>query len=81
MPSTFWRIGADLTNDHPVSISYTAVQAGNPEGFVETPNPLLKFFDGNVECATCHNVHDSSNGMFLRTANTQSALCTACHIK
>jgi predicted CXXCH cytochrome family protein len=33
-----------------------------------------------VECASCHDPH-SSNTTFLRTPNTQSAVCLACHIK
>lgn len=37
--------------------------------------------DSNVECATCHLVHDNTNGKFLRVANTGSALCLKCHVK
>lgn len=35
----------------------------------------------SVECASCHDVHNSGNGTFLRVANLKSALCFACHIK
>lgn len=35
----------------------------------------------SVECATCHDPHSSTNATFLRTANTGSAVCLACHIK
>lgn len=34
-----------------------------------------------VECASCHDPHSAVNGMFLRYANTASALCLACHAK
>ena len=33
-----------------------------------------------VECASCHDPH-SENPTFLRVANTNSAVCLACHIK
>ena len=35
----------------------------------------------SVECATCHDVHNSGNGSFLRVSNARSALCLACHVK
>ncbi len=34
-----------------------------------------------VECASCHDVHNSGNGTFLRVSNLKSALCFACHNK
>ena len=34
-----------------------------------------------VECASCHDPHNSTNATFLRIANTGSALCLACHDK
>lgn len=40
-------------------------------------------YDGNepyVECATCHDPHNTTP-LFLRVANTGSALCVACHVK
>ena len=33
-----------------------------------------------VECASCHDPH-TENALFLRTANTGSAVCLACHSK
>lgn len=32
-----------------------------------------------MQCATCHEVHDNTIQPFLRMANTESALCLACH--
>lgn len=33
-----------------------------------------------MQCATCHEVHDNTSySPFLRMANTESALCLACH--
>jgi len=34
-----------------------------------------------VECASCHDPHNSDNATFLRMANTNSAVCLACHTK
>lgn len=34
-----------------------------------------------VECASCHDPHNSTNATFLRVANDNSAVCLACHIK
>ncbi len=33
-----------------------------------------------IECGSCHDAHNDTNGNFLRVDNTASALCTACHI-
>jgi predicted CXXCH cytochrome family protein len=77
---------ADLSNDHPISIEYgldtdgamatiAAVQAADLAGTVKL------FGSGNdqVECASCHNPHDTTNNKFLRSTNTNSALCILCH--
>ena len=34
---------------------------------------------GRLECATCHNPHNPTNGKFLRMANSASSLCLNCH--
>lgn len=34
-----------------------------------------------VECATCHDPHNTTNGTFLRYSNANSTLCLACHSK
>ena len=70
----------DLTNSHPISVTYdnTADTAFNA-----TPANLPLYGAGadQVECGSCHNPHDNTNGQFLRMANTASALCKDCHIK
>jgi predicted CXXCH cytochrome family protein len=82
--SQLLKIGPNLTNDHPISMTYpTAAQ--NP-GFFIPPDlqkgwPDLPLFSGKVECPTCHNVHDPSKTSFLRTSNSGSALCLKCHNK
>lgn len=73
----------DLSNDHPVSVTYNLANDPmfNPVQAVEAGG--LRFYgSGNqVECASCHNPHDPTYRPFLRVDNTNSALCLTCHIK
>lgn len=73
--------GTDLSNDHPINIAYPTADAG----FVTTPADV-KLYGGQVECASCHDVHNwggtgVTGAPFLRVDNTGSALCLRCHIK
>ena len=34
-----------------------------------------------VECASCHDPHNSTNSTFLRISNAGSAVCLSCHVK
>lgn len=77
------HIGTDLTNDHPISMTYAGLthvdQHFNPP---DTPNGFdngVKLYDGKVECATCHNVHNPDVGLLLRVKADK--LCETCHIK
>ncbi len=79
------NLGTDLTNDHPINIEYLPnLDPGefNPATDVSTAG--LELYNGQVECATCHDVHDKGpqgSGALLRIDNTNSAMCTTCHIK
>ena len=83
------NMGTDLTNDHPISIAYSAaLDAGLRATTTSVPSlgtgktiaDMLK--GGQVECASCHDVHNSGNkGKMLVMANTSSALCITCHNK
>jgi hypothetical protein len=78
--------GTILTNDHPVGFSYDvsdAADAGvHPVATVEASLPLYGA-GNNLECASCHNVHDYDGVSipFLRASNSGSLLCLTCHIK
>lgn len=79
-------LGSDLSNDHPVGFSYDAsiTGQGTPAKLVQTPDATkVKLFGAagarRVECGSCHDVHKNAGG-FLRSANTNSSLCLACHI-
>ncbi|MDZ4164840.1 MAG: cytochrome c3 family protein [Smithellaceae bacterium] len=77
-------LGTDLRNDHPISMTYptTAQDAGFflppdlQKGWSDIP-----LYNGKVECASCHNVHDPARTPFLRVSNSGSTLCYRCHNK
>ena len=86
------NFGTDLSDDHPIGITYDTTAAGDTafNTVVDARGDGVEFFGAlgseTVECPSCHNVHgDSSAGSsttkFLRTSNYGSALCLACHIK
>lgn len=81
-------IGADgLANDHPISIEYDPSKDPNFAPVTNGRVGGLPLFvkDGQsgpatqVECSTCHDVHDPGNGNFLRMSNAGSSLCLTCH--
>ena len=93
-PFTITILGAsgDLTNDHPISFTYDGAlvsadgglndpttQASGLPGGGTVQDDLL--FSDSLECGSCHDVHDDSNGNFLIKSNANSALCTTCHNK
>lgn len=82
-------IGADLSNDHPISFTYDTALA-TADGQLVAPNSTssvdvaktLPLFVGKMECATCHDAHGGITGTkLLRKTNAASALCLACHVK
>jgi predicted CXXCH cytochrome family protein len=81
-------LGEDLSNDHPVSFTYDTALSGTDTGLndpgVDGVNLAVQLFgpSGNqLECATCHNVHDNAIEPFLTMSNTGSLLCLNCHAK
>ena len=77
------NLGQDLSNDHPVGVVYESgdlelqpISAALGTGVISD-----YLYDGLVTCASCHDVHAGENRMFLLQANTDSALCLACHNK
>jgi predicted CXXCH cytochrome family protein len=36
--------------------------------------------NGEVQCTSCHEAHDNSNGNFLVRPNNAGALCSGCHV-
>lgn len=83
-PRTMIGLNLDLSNDHPVNMTYPT--AAQDPLFNVPPDPTegwtdVKLFAGTVQCPTCHNPHDPSRRPFLRKSNAASDLCKTCHIK
>jgi predicted CXXCH cytochrome family protein len=81
-------IGTDLANDHPVGISMNheaGLNCQNCHNLHQTPSLVsaLPFFNGKVECATCHDPHNTTPGntKLLRMPLSNSQLCLHCHAK
>ena len=71
----------DLSDDHPISTTYPTDQPTQFNAISNGRVDTLPLFSGKVECASCHNVHNPALTPFLRTSNSESGLCTTCHIK
>jgi predicted CXXCH cytochrome family protein len=81
LPTEF---GTNLTNQHPISVTYDPVQdvQFNAAASVTSAGLVLYGASANqVECGSCHNPHQTANVPFLRISNAASAMCTTCHIK
>jgi len=79
-PASF--IARNLGDDHPISITYDASKDSKfilPVDGKVGALPLYGEAKDQVECGTCHNVHDPSVAPFLRISNAGSALCLSCH--
>ena len=79
------NLQTDLSDDHPISFSYTASLAIE-NGELHDPGtlpPEIKLEDGHLlQCTACHNPHKNPPyGKFQVMNNQNSALCKACHDK
>lgn len=78
------NFGTDLSNDHPVSITYDHTLDTDFVAAVGGQVGGLQLFGAGadqVECASCHLVHDPAISPFLRVSNAGSAMCLSCHVK
>lgn len=79
---------AGLSNDHPISFTWNAADAGlwatsDASGITGgTTIDADMLFSGKMQCASCHDVHNSNNvpGLLVKD-NTGSGLCLTCHKK
>lgn len=86
-----YSMGINLSTEHPISFDYdTALSTADGELFdpaTDTTdlggtidNDLL--FGGQVQCASCHDVHNAENlPSLLKIDNSGSNLCLTCHDK
>ncbi len=82
LPAGATNLGTDLSDDHPISFRYDAALWGKDPHLVDPALLPPEFkLDANQElqCTTCHEVHDNSRGHFLVLDNSDSALCKSCH--
>jgi predicted CXXCH cytochrome family protein len=80
----------DLSNDRPLSTPYHenagshAIARGNyPVGHPPRFDSILPFFSSRVECAICHDSHNTSSGntTMVRQLLAGPALCLHCYNK
>jgi len=82
MPEGRTKLGTDLSDDHPVSFQYTEALA-SLDGKLVSPStlsgPVKLDATGQVQCTSCHDPHNNSNGNFLVMSDAYGALCESCH--
>ncbi|TAN42240.1 MAG: hypothetical protein EPN22_13030 [Nitrospirae bacterium] len=94
--ATAGNLGTNLTNDHPVSLTYIAGNASlralsgtgstsvvkvSANATAGTDLPVGSGAAAKVECSSCHDPHGTGNGYFLRATTNQSNICLVCHNK
>ena len=84
MPAGPSRLGTDLSDDHPVSLTYDSALA-SANGELKDPSTLtekVRLDENNqLQCTSCHNPHDDQYGKFLVKPNVAGELCNTCHDK
>jgi predicted CXXCH cytochrome family protein len=90
-PAGYANVGTDLSNDHPISFTYDAALVALDPGLKPITSPSgigsgtissTMLFSGKMECASCHDVHNSGGfANLLVKDNAGSALCLTCHNK
>ena len=76
----------DTNVTHPISFQYptNAAYRVPVSGVVNSIAQLVGSSDDQVECSTCHDIHDQTNNenyaLRVSEANTEN-LCKACHLK
>ncbi|MBW4056606.1 MAG: cytochrome c3 family protein [Proteobacteria bacterium] len=84
-------LGTDLQKSHPISFKYNAALVAT-DGLTSggtglndpTATPIKAWLgaDGEFECSSCHDVHNTLlNTKMLNASNEGSALCLTCHKK
>lgn len=83
-------VGTNLQGTHPIGLIYdTSLASVDPKLYNPSTQatPLggtithdLLFGTGNLECASCHDVHNTqNNASLLRITKDGSAICLTCH--
>lgn len=84
MPQGKGLQGTDLRDDHPISFEYSADLAAQ-NGELASPGTISKSLrldkNGELQCTTCHDAHDSPYAKLLVLPNIGSQLCVECHLE
>lgn len=76
------NVGENLSQSHPISFAYATSDAADDEIVAENATITALLDGGNVECSSCHDVHNAAgNAGLLQIDNSGSALCLTCHAK
>ncbi len=82
VPPGSTNLGTDLSDDHPISFTYSSGLAAADRQLV-TPGALPPEIrldaDGQLQCTSCHDPHRNTFGNFLVKDDTYGNLCTSCH--
>lgn len=73
------NLTTDLSNEHPIGFIVDEAQAGL-DTLANMKTSGFTFYgagDNEMECASCHDPHDTTNPPFLRAA--KGTICTDCH--
>lgn len=82
MPPGRANLGTDLSDDHPISFPYSSsISGGNTKLLPPTAivPPVTLDENGELQCSSCHTVHDNTHGNFLVSPDDAGALCLSCH--
>lgn len=83
LPEGSSNLETDLQDDHPISFVYDQKLARSNSELVD-PDLLpknIRLENGDLQCTSCHSVHDNRYGKFLVMDNDASELCVQCHRK
>lgn len=90
------RIGTNLSQAHPIGITYTSTVPSDPSLFDPTKRPVtigstktqsgtiatLMLYGGQLECSSCHDVHNKFTvGNSGLLKLSPASICTTCHNK
>jgi predicted CXXCH cytochrome family protein len=76
------NLGTNLADDHPISFTYDSDLAIVNDELTDPSNlqdSIKLDSDEQLQCTTCHDPHDDTNGMFLVVSDPVKTLCVSCH--
>ncbi len=83
LPAGLTNLGTDLSDDHPISFTYTTGLAAADLQLVSPsalPSTVKLDASSQLQCTSCHDPHHNRYGDFLVMSNEFSALCVSCHM-